>query len=65
MSDSNQHNHSPLPMLLAGGASGTVKGGRHIRLAQTTTHSNLLLTILHKAGIPAASFGTAPDLAEL
>ena len=34
MSDSNQHNHNPLPMLLAGGASGAVKGGRHIRLAE-------------------------------
>ena len=57
MSDSNQHNHNPLPMILAGGASGTVKGGRHIRLPQNTTHSNLLLTVLHKAGVNAATFG--------
>jgi hypothetical protein len=57
MSDSNQHNHSPLPMIVAGGASGAVKGGRHIRLSQVTTHSNLLLTLLHKAGVRAESFG--------
>jgi hypothetical protein len=57
MSDSNQHNHTPLPMILAGGASGAVKGGRHIRLPQITTHSNLLLTILHKAGVRAEKFG--------
>jgi hypothetical protein len=57
MSDSNQHNHKPLPMILAGGASGAVKGGRHIRLPENTTHSNLLLTVLHKAGINAATFG--------
>jgi hypothetical protein len=44
-------------MILAGGASGTVKGGRHIRLPQNTTHSNLLLTVLHKAGVNAATFG--------
>ena len=31
MSDGNQHNHGPLPIVLAGGASGTLKGGRHIR----------------------------------
>jgi len=57
MSDSNQHNHSPLPMILAGGASGTLKGGRHVRLPQVTTHSNLLLTMLHKSGVRAAQFG--------
>jgi hypothetical protein len=57
MSDSNQHNHTPLPMLLAGKASGSLKGGRHVRLRELTTHSNLLLTILHKAGVPADSIG--------
>ena len=37
-------------MILAGKASGALKGGRHVRLKELTTHSNLLLTILHKAG---------------
>ena len=64
MSDSNQHNHSPLPMVLAGNASGTVKGGRHIRLPQTTTHSNLLLTMLHKAGGRAEQFGDSTGTIE-
>ena len=31
MSDGNQHNHGPLPIVLAGGASGKLKGGRHLR----------------------------------
>jgi hypothetical protein len=57
MSDSNQHNHTPLPMTLAGKASGALQGGRHIRLAKLVTHSNLLLTMLHKVGVPAQSFG--------
>jgi len=57
MSNSNEHNHSPLPMILAGNASGALKGGRHIKLAQLTTHSNLLLTILHKAGVQAQKIG--------
>ena len=42
MSDANQHNHAPLPIVLAGGASGRLKGGRHIRNPKDTTMSNLL-----------------------
>src|SRR5438552_3296606 len=57
MSDGNQHNHSPLPILLAGGASGRLKGGRHIRNPKDTTMSNLLLAVLHKLNIPAEHFG--------
>ena len=62
MSDSNQHNHTPLPMILAGKASGSMKGGRHVRLAQLTTHSNLLLTILDKAGVPQEKVGDSTGL---
>jgi hypothetical protein len=40
MSDANQHNHGPLPVILAGGANGTLKGGRHIRNPKDTTMSN-------------------------
>jgi hypothetical protein len=66
MSDGNQHNHTPLPMILAGGASGALKGGRHVRLRELTTHSNLLLTILHKAGVPAEAIGdSSGPIAEL
>ena len=66
MSDGNQHNHTPLPMILAGGASGALKGGRHVRLRELTTHSNLLLTILHKAGVPAETIGdSSGPIAEL
>jgi hypothetical protein len=57
MSDGNQHNHTPLPMTMIGHASGSLKGGRHIKLAKLTTHSNLLLTILHKAGVKAEKIG--------
>lgn len=64
MSNSNEHNHNPLPMLLAGGASGAIKGGRHIQLPKNTTHSNLLLTILHKAGVPAAKIGDSTGIIE-
>ena len=57
MADGNQHDHYPLPVLVAGGAFGTFKGGRHIRTADRTPMSNLLLTILNKLGIQRESFG--------
>jgi hypothetical protein len=57
MSNSNIHNHSPLPVLVAGGAAGRMKGGRHIKYPENTPMSNLLMTILDKAGIPQESVG--------
>jgi hypothetical protein len=57
MSNSNAHNHFPLPNLLVGGAAGRVKGGRHIREADHTPMTNLLLTMLHKAGVPIEKLG--------
>jgi hypothetical protein len=62
MSDGNEHNHNPLPVLLAGRAGGALDGGRHLRHAPDTTMSNLLLAMLHKLGIERDSFGdsTAP-----
>jgi hypothetical protein len=57
MSNSNVHNHSPLPVLVAGGAAGRLKGGRHIKYPENTPMANLLMTILEKAGIPQESVG--------
>ena len=57
MSDGNQHNHAPLPVILAGGTSGKLKGGRHIRNPKDTTMSNLLLAILNKLDVQRESFG--------
>lgn len=52
MSDSNRHDNTGLPLVLLGGGSGTVKGGRHLRYTQDTPISNLHLTMLDKMGIP-------------
>jgi len=57
MSDGNQHNHTDLPVVLAGGASGRLKGGRHLRHPQNTPMSNLLVGMLHTLDVPADSFG--------
>jgi hypothetical protein len=57
MSDGNSHNHDPLPLLLAGGASGALEGNRHLVFPERTPMSNLLLSVLHKLGVEADSFG--------
>ncbi len=57
MSNSNVHNHSPLPVFLAGGAAGRLKGNRHLSYPEKTPMSNLLLTILHKAGVEEGTIG--------
>jgi hypothetical protein len=57
MSDGNSHNHDPLPIVLAGRASGALEGNRHIRQATLTPMSNLLLALLDKLGCPEERFG--------
>jgi len=61
MSDGNEHNHSPLPVVLAGGASGRLEGNRHIEAAPDTTMSNLLLAMLNKLGVEQAAFGDSTE----
>ncbi len=51
MSNGNQHDHDPLPLILAGGASGQLNGGRHLKFAPHTPASNLLLSMLDKLGV--------------
>jgi hypothetical protein len=43
---------------------GRQRRGRHIRVPKDTTHSNLLLTILHKAGVRAEKFGDSTGIVE-
>jgi hypothetical protein len=57
MSNSNQHDHDPLPILVAGGASGRMQGGRHIRAGKGTPLSNLHAALLDKLGVPLSAFG--------
>src|SRR6185503_5971687 len=57
MSDGNSHNHTDLPVLLAGGASGRLKGGRHIQNPKDTPMANLLLSMLDVLKVPTDHFG--------
>jgi hypothetical protein len=53
----NLHEHSNLPLLMAGKLGGQVQPGRHIVYPENTPMSNLLLTILDKAGVPTEKLG--------
>jgi len=57
LSDGNMHTHEDLPILLAGGASGQIKGGRHLRYPRETPMTNLLLTVLDRVGVPEERIG--------
>jgi Protein of unknown function (DUF1552) len=57
MSNSNLHNHFPLPAVVAGGAAGRLQGGRHLRYPDHTPMSNLLLSVLDKSGVPVETLG--------
>lgn len=58
MGDSNQHLHYDVPHILLGGASGQLKGNRHLAYpTKTTTSGNLLLTILKMYGIAEDHIG--------
>jgi hypothetical protein len=57
MSNSNAHNHFPLPSALIGGGAGAIKGNQHLKYPDQTPLSNLLLTIANRAGIPVDKVG--------
>jgi Protein of unknown function (DUF1552) len=59
ISDGNAHTHHDLPLVLAGGATCNIKGGRHIRYDDQTPMNNLLVTMLDKAGVAAETLGDA------
>jgi hypothetical protein len=57
MGDPNMHTHDNLPIIVAGGGAGKMRGGRHIRFAKPTPLANLHLTLLDKVGVRLDKFG--------
>ena len=56
MGNPDVHNHVNLPIVVAGGGAGKLKGGRHIKYEEPTPLANLHLTLLDKVGIHVDSF---------
>ena len=65
MSNPNEHNHFPLPLLLIGGASGHLQGGRHLKFPERTSISNMLVSILDKQGIHMDKIGDSTGMLEI
>jgi len=57
LSNPNLHAHYDLPLALVGGAAGQLNGGRHVVYKQETPMTNLLLTMLDKAGVRTEKLG--------
>lgn len=62
MSNSDAHNQFPLPTSIVGGGAGRMKSGRHVRYPDHTPLSNVLLTLLDKAGVPQTVVGDSTGL---
>jgi hypothetical protein len=64
--DGNIHSHEDLPILLAGGGSGTLSPGRHLRFPKETPLNNLWMSMLNRMDVTVEklgdSTGTLPNL---
>jgi hypothetical protein len=56
MGNPNVHDHVNLPIIVAGGGAGRLKGGRHIKYAEPTPLANLHLTLLERVGVRLDAF---------
>jgi hypothetical protein len=56
MGNPDVHDHTNLPILVAGGLAGRSKGGRHIRYKENTPLANVHLTLLDKMGVRLDKF---------
>jgi hypothetical protein len=57
LSDGNVHAHVNLPLVVAGGAAGRLKGGRHIQYPKGTPMANLLVSLVNTMDVPLQSIG--------
>ena len=66
MSNSNLHDHYPLPNVVVGGGRGRLKGGQHIMEPEHTPQTNLLVTLLDKVDVKVDTLGDSTGrIAEL
>jgi hypothetical protein len=62
MSNSNAHDHFPLPNIVVGGANGKMKGGRHLKYEDHTPMANLLVTMLDRVGVHEEKLGDSTGM---
>lgn len=64
MGNPNVHDHVNLPILVAGGGAGALKGARHIKYAEPRPLANLHLTLLEKVGVRLDAFADSQGKVE-
>ena len=64
MGNPSLHDHVNLPILVAGGATTGMNGGRHIRYKDGTPLANLHLTLLDRVGVKLHTFGDSDGTVE-
>jgi len=57
ISNSTRHSGDNLPLLVLGGGAGRLKGGRHLKFANSPPMANLLLTLMDKLDVPVERLG--------
>jgi hypothetical protein len=57
MSNSNLHDHFPLPTAIVGGGCGKVKGNQHLKYPDRTPIANMHVALLNRVGISTEKFG--------
>jgi len=65
LSNPNLHAHYDLPLAVVGGGAGQLRGGRHLVYRSETPMTNLLLSLLDKAGVPVEKLGDSTGRLEL
>lgn len=58
LGEPNEHDNMNLPAMIAGGG---LEGNRHIVTPKHTPMCNLMLSLMHKMDVPAASFGDSTE----
>jgi hypothetical protein len=61
ISDGDRHDHVNLPVIVLGKGGGTFRTGQHLKCRAETPMSNLLLAMLHQAGVAVDHFGDSTE----
>ncbi|MFP6872518.1 MAG: DUF1552 domain-containing protein [Verrucomicrobiales bacterium] len=64
MGNPNKHDHTNLPILVAGGGAVGIKGNRHIRFDKVTPLANAHLTLLDRVGVHLERFADSDGIIE-
>ena len=65
MGNSNVHNHKRCPLILAGHAGGQLKGGVHIKAADSTPMANAMVSMVQMLGLEMDKFGDSTAAMDL